>query len=131
MDSDVPQVFNWVKARSKCTPARQFYLLAEQVDSDVTTINTLNLQSLEWTFTRQNGKIIVSRLFQGQPETAVVFIETKDAIVVKRSCQGNYTLLFEAIPHVLDESGCKLEIANVPVKIWQVSQRALEHLFFG
>ena len=126
-----PSSFKWVEARNKCNADLCFDLLVEQVESDVESINNLKARSNKaWTFTRQNGKVIVALSVDGFHDSSIVFTLSKEAIAVKLSVNSNYTPLFEAIPHLLDDTRCKLEIDSIPVEIWQVSRRALEQLFF-
>ena len=128
-----PVSFNWVEARSNCTTGLHFNLLAEQVESDVEHMNRLTkTNNTVWMFNRQNGKIIVHRSVDGLADCSVVFTHSEADIAVKRSDHhGNTTALFQAIPHLLGDQRCTLEIDTAPVEIWQVSRRALESLFFG
>ena len=85
-----------------------------------------------WIFNRQNGKIIVQRSVDGFADCSIIFTHSKADIAVKRSDHdGNATALFQAIPHLLADRRCTLEIDTAPVEIWQVSRRALDSLFFG
>ena len=132
--------FNWVEARSLCTPTLQFDLLAEEVTSNVAYINQSDSRNGNVTFTvtfnrKLNGKlheIIVARCRENIPDASIVFRLSQEAIVITRPDRhGHHTPLFEAIPRLLDDTSGKLEMDHVPVEIWQVSRRALERLFFG
>ena len=127
-----PSSFKWVEARSNCTTGLHFNFLAEQVESDVEDMNRLTKAgNTVWMFSRQNGKIIVQRSVDGFADCSVVFTHSEANIAVKRSDRnGNATALFQAIPNLLGDRRCTLEIDTAPVEIWQVSRRALERLFF-
>ena len=127
-----PRSFNWVEARSKCTPELQFQLLEEQVQSDVEAFQKLASQSRYCTLDRTHEKLIISRSMNGIPDSSVVCQLSKEAIsFTRKDATGNRTLLFTAIPHLLDDLGCQLEVDGVPLALWQVSRRAFEGLFFG
>ena len=122
-----PSSFKWVEERNKCNTVLCFDLLVEQVRSDVESINALKASSnKEWTFTRQNGKVIVALSVDGCHDSSIVFTLSKEAIAVKLSANDTYTPLFEAIPHLLDDTRCKLEIDSIPVRSGEKGDRIVQ-----
>jgi hypothetical protein len=129
--------FNWVAARSECSLDRQFRILAELVDSDVKVANGLNKRGIEFEINLDvKDKIIVLRKrdIVGHVETSVIVFELEqDKITVKdRTDRSNLPgqMLFNATPSLNEEGECLLEVSGVPLKLWQVSRKALDGLFF-
>lgn len=130
MDS-IPTSFDWVAARAKCSLGAVFAALAEVIDSDVKNANALPLRSgVSFMIERPvNRKVIVSR--QDGPDfvAGVVFELTQQGIAV-RVADARQVVLFTAKPSMLADGRCLLEVDGQSLELWQVSQKALESLFF-
>ena len=107
------------------------------MDSDVKTANALNRRGVKFKLnTEATGKIIVLRerdLGGFNESMAIVFELLPDKIAVTERRGPGFTegALFCAAPGLNQEGECLLEIDGQPLKLWQVSRKALENLFFG
>lgn len=120
---------DWVKARSACSSKRVFETLYEVVESDVKSANALNNLAAKFHVTHHHKKIIVSREEEdGDAVTNIVFELSPGAITVK---QGPDKPLFSARPRLSETGECLLEVDGTLYQLWQVSQKALEDLFFA
>ena len=124
---NIPQKFDWVTARVNCNCDTLFGFLAETVESDVEAMNQHTDGERFLCRTDQD------RLIVAIGKSRVVFRKQTDRIVVTAIDQmGNDTQLFTALPHLLSNGSCKMEIqTDEPLELWQVSRRAVEFLFFG
>jgi hypothetical protein len=127
--------FDWVKARSKCSLESVFQTLREVLDSDVKSVNGLNRVGV--TFALNNSatnKLIISRerdyggLSGGE---TVVFELLPNEIRVRDGRTEKH--FFSAKPVLNQEGECLLEVTGElePQRLWQVSRKALDDLFFG
>ena len=99
--------------------------------------NGLNKRGIEFEINLEvKDKIIVLRKrdIVGHVETSAIVFELEgDRITVKdRTDRSNLAgqLLFHAKPDLNQEGECLLEVDGVPLKLWQVSRKALDGLFF-
>jgi hypothetical protein len=132
--NEVPKNFDWVQARSKCSLNGVFDILGEVLDSDVKSANALGRPNARFTFSREAGKeFIVGRqidVSSVQPSTySVAFELTPDGISVKEVRPEKN--LFSATPNFTLDGECLLAVNGEPMQLWQVSQMALEKVFFG
>jgi hypothetical protein len=127
---------DWVKARSNCSLARIFQTLAEVVDSDVQSVNSLARERVSFHInTQATDKIIVTRDREkgvAHDIRTIVFQLTNFSITATaKGPTGEATGMFSAVPN-LDENGeCLLVVSGDPFRLWQVSRKALEELFFN
>lgn len=137
---EIPKVFDWVKARSECSLRHVFLQLAEVVDSDVKSIvrqssREQGISRAKFTLDRvSEDKFIVVKTwndFGAEQGESVVFELIKQGIAAKLGRAGKQ--LFVARPALTKTGDCKLRIEGEPepLELWQVSQKALEDLFFG
>ena len=128
INTEVPQMFDWVKAREKCTTHELYERLFHRVDVDCKSYEKINPERIN--FGKEQDRFWVSRKEKG---IVIVFYRKEECITVtSKDAQENETTLFEVKPHLFDDVGCKFEIKNdKPLEAWQVSRRALEDLFFG
>jgi hypothetical protein len=136
MDESVPSVFDWVTARSQCSLKALFRLLVEVVESDTAVARGLTPQAREVKVNRlTEQKIFVSvlRTFGGFPESSGVVLElqSNELVVTAVSPEGSDKALFTGSPRLWPDGHCRFEVNGHPLELWQVSQRALEHLFFS
>ena len=132
---ETPRSFDWVKARSNCTPAMLFEHLSEVVQANTTSYenNMAARTERRFEFRQENGRFWVSGSRAGEPFAGVSFQRCANDIKVKKGKQGEMlTPYFTVKPFIMDGC-CKLKIDNEPqaLELWQVSQRALEDLFFS
>jgi hypothetical protein len=129
--------FNWVHARSECGLPRVFQILSEVIGSDVKAANALNRRGVKFQFTTEAaGKILAvrDRDFGGFNEIMVIVIELASGkITVSRRVPNKASdePLFYAVPGLNEEGECLLEVDGKSLKLWQVSRKALDDLFFG
>jgi len=119
---------DWVTARSVCSLNRVFQTLYEVIDSDVKTANGLRLQGVGFHASFQHKKVVVTREENDDAVRAVVFELTPVSIVVR---EGKSKELFSAKPRLSDTGECMLEVDGQLYQLWQISQKALEDLFFA
>jgi hypothetical protein len=132
--STVPQDFNWVKARAKCTIASIFSALHRGAEEDVAEANVIKMEQFSGyaapplaVATNNRGNHFVVHE-EGNIETAVKFTLTRDHIMIAVG-GTQYTVTVT----LSDEGRCKLRV-NVEEQTyeqWQVRKRVLEELFFG
>jgi hypothetical protein len=137
MDESVPAVFDWVTARSKCSLKALFRLLVEVVESDTAVARGgLVPHAVEVKVNRlTEQKILVSvlRTVSGFAESSGVMLElqSSDLVVTAVSPGGaSDKALFTGSARLWPDGQCRFEVNGHPLELWQVSQRALEHLFF-
>lgn len=127
--------FDWVTARSECSLKRVFMILAEVIDSDVKAANELKIQRTQFAVNRDGAdKVIVirSRQMGGEEIDTVTFQLRGDRIVVyPADARGPRPPLFSASASLNQDGECFVEVDGQPLKLWQVSRKALEDLFFG
>jgi hypothetical protein len=129
--------FNWVHARANCSLEGVFHILSEIVDSDVKQANALRRQGVKFSLnTEATSKIMVIRdrdLGGTKETTGVIFELLPDTISVTRKKHGALTedSLFSAVPSLNEDGECLMEVKGKPLKLWQMSRKALENLFFG
>ena len=128
---------NWVFDRAKCTVDLAFRALAEIIDRDVDEANALPDDIREgYTFEverKDEGlrcRIQVSRvppLHSRGYKTAFVLFEKSERCIQITGDHGG----FKVLPLWNREAAtCELQIEGVQHQAWQVSQRALDRLFF-
>jgi hypothetical protein len=131
---------NWVKARAGCSLKALFQLLAEVVDSDVKSVNLLDRRDVQFSLNAETThKLIVSRTrnLAGFPESCfVVFdldLQSNEITAQYKTAMGQPRPLLKAKPDFTPEGECRVRIVGdpEPQKLWQLSRRALEDLFFG
>ncbi len=128
---EVPQVFDWVTARSKCSVQVMFTLLMETIDCDVKATQALSGMRIEFNPVAK-GKTVVARLTPENVAVAtIIFESTKKGVLVSRGGPARKEELFTAIPSMQADGRCRYEVNEAPLELWQVSRRALEPVFFG
>jgi hypothetical protein len=130
----VPKILDWVSARAECSVDQLFTLLMTVVEADVKTMTTRTAPSTTiFSFHRvTETTVVVSKVWREGPlrhEDGVRFEKT--AAGIKVDGQRNEQLSFVAKPSLHVSGVCRLEVADQPLELWQVSRRALEPLFFG
>lgn len=133
IDPKTPAKRDWIAARATCSIGHLWAVLLEAVDSDVKSADS---RADEQTRFRKNSpnvdKLIVIRerdMGGIIEDDGIVFERLPDGIAVKES--HSQKRRFTATPTVDVISGdCLFLVENQPMYAWQVSQRALESLFF-
>jgi hypothetical protein len=115
--------FDWVTARSECSLKGVFRVLAEVIKTDAQKAS--NAVGRTFGVTEQDTKIIVSCKEDG---LNVVFELVGGEIRVRK---GTDRIMFSARPTLDDEGNCLLQIEDTRLRLWQVSRRGLEDLFFA
>src|ERR1700730_4960936 len=131
--------FDWVKERSECSLERVFHLFAEVVDSDVKSANALKRGGAKFQVKSQAiGKIMVMRTrpVGSTAEMAGVTFELMENhinVSKRRSKSTEAEAFFSFFPSLNLEGEClvRVEGESEMLKLWQVSRKALEDLFFG
>ena len=136
MDDHTPPP-NWVSDQAKCTVDLAFRALAEIIDRDVKEANALSDDIRQgYTFSiERNGeglryRIQVSSVVpphsRGYKTTSVLFEKSERHIRVTGDYgEFNVSPMWNAIT-----ATCELQIDGVRHRVWQISQKALDHLFF-
>lgn len=133
---EVPKTLDWVAERAKCSLAALFLALAELIDSDVKSVNSLGRADARFSFEQPaRGKLVVlrERNLGGLHDVDSVVLElTRSAITVTaKDSRGGGNALFSAVPSFNQQGECLLRVGHDDLRLWQVSRRALEDLFFG
>ena len=126
---------NWVRARAECTRESVFDALYKQAQEDVDEANAICLAGDGRRFVVKEDAVpntaaafSVKRCFGNDCDASVLFQRFDLEIRITRSNNG----LFNVRPQWNSRDlSCDLYIGERPHKVWQVSQAALEPLFFG
>ena len=125
--------FDWVSARSECSPDKVLLILQSQSVSDVEKRNAIlsaaELQyGISYTMSHGKGAFKVARtgLVDQQIDSAL-FTQTADGISV--SYKDN-RLTFAGTLTLSNEGECKLRVGDTEYSFWQFRKLALEPLFF-
>ena len=133
--NEIPEKFDWVSARGKCSLSLVFLRLREVVESDTNKANELKRQGISFQFRADSEeKFLVGRTvtLSGIPEgEAVVFRLMPNEIQVRHAKSENVTM--SAKVHLDGDGNCLLvpNGGSEPLRLWQFSRKALEDLFFG
>jgi hypothetical protein len=135
-----PETFDWVAARAECSLSRAFQILREMVDSNVKTANRVRSPDATFELKAIQGDspkfmVIRKRDLSGAAEFSNVTFELSDhAIQAKKSAgphQADQKPILSATPSFTLDGECIFDVAGRSLKLWQISQIALEGLFFG
>lgn len=132
---EIPKTLNWVKARSECTLDQMYARLKEQVAGDVEEMKRTPrgarsafalTVSGEHRFTA--SKQWSDGVFSGGD--GVAFVLTRSTIEIKWARSED--LLFSVTPLFCADGACRFRAndSEAELEMWQVSQKALEALFF-
>ena len=127
--------FDWVTARSECSLNRFFDLLRERIDTDVKKINELNRRGIKFTLNTDISadKLIVSRERDCgaiAEHLAIVFERHENSISIRKRAAQIDEALFDGAPTMNEHGECVFTVGDDSLRIWQVSRKALESLFF-
>jgi hypothetical protein len=132
----VPEAFDWVKARAKCSLRHLLTVLAEAVNADLDSARKLEMRDVNLTPSwPSENKFMVSRidyLSDGEKSRSVVFELMKGEIKV-RHATPEQTLIMSVTPALTAECKCMFEIKGKTglFYAWQISRSALEELIFN
>ncbi len=132
---EIPKNLDWVKARSSCSLKAVFDSLSQIIANDVKSVQALNRPGVSFDLSKSSDdQITVTRTVDsdGETETVSVVFELRATDIVAVLPHKSKTLFYAHA--VLDEAGeCLIEIEGDPdlKRPWQVSQKALDDLFFG
>jgi hypothetical protein len=120
--------FDWVTARSACSPPKVFKELRLQVEEDVKTRNGLRPDNSPYEFSvAENGPDFTVTLEAKDVRRSVTFSLAEHAISVR----DNRGEMFEVTLTFDDDGQCRLNVNKNQLDLWQVRRRALEELLFG
>ena len=131
---------NWVEQRAKCNVANALSALADEVCRDVEQANrVLDLGEREFQVERTSEGLWVT--FAAPPNSAgmsqptVLIRPGPESISVYADPRNGFSqmsLMFEIAP-IWDRktASCCMKVGNETLVPWQISQRALEDLFFN
>ncbi len=127
----IPEIFDWVTARAKCSIDRMFALLVETVDSDVKAIKAAGSDGGGFELNRvsQSKVVVIRNDATGQTIEGVVLEKTRNDIQIRKS-------EIHAKPYIVakvtlgPDGRCRFEVEGETLEPWQVSRRALEDFFF-
>lgn len=133
--NNIPQEFNWVKARAACSVATVFSELFHGVEQDVQEANQ-NKQEVFVGYPREDFIVranqvgnVFSVWENGNTRTEIKFFRRDKEHIVVSTHEGNTVITL-----TIDDAGrCKLRIndEDEALEQWQVRRRLLEPLFFG
>jgi len=119
--------FDWVTARSVCSPAKLFQKLTLEVEQDVKTRQASLPAGCGYGFDfNSNGGSIGVGINGNRLCRMVTFELTEWGIVVRH----DQTLLFEAKLTLNDDGECRLKVDGKEYQSWQFRKLALEGFFF-
>ena len=126
------QDFDWVKARSACSPFGVFTKLRVQLESDVAARNAVREERKEsnmvsFFLDSAPDRLLVRR--EGNNVSASVeFRWTQTGIAVRND---HSAVILEGILTLNDDAECRLRVGRDELTFWQFRRRALEDLFFS
>jgi hypothetical protein len=129
--------FDWVKARTECSPAAVFERLKISIRSDADArTKTLVQSNANYGFSAvSEGRTIsvylqMSRSIAPEQDAhrSVVFTLTADGINVK---DGNDRLICDATLTFDNDGDCRLKCGDEELELWQFRKRTLEDLPFS
>src|ERR1700722_6850572 len=131
--------FNWVKERSLCSLECVFQIFGEVVDSDVKSSNALNREGVKFEIkTPAHNKLMVIRshaVGHSAEMAGITFELLGDRISVQKRKRGSTEEipLFSFAPSLNLDGECLVRVdgESEMLKLWQVSMKALEDLFFA
>jgi hypothetical protein len=129
---EIPDKFEWVKARSECLLPTVFKELEQGVREDVDAAQSLvpPRSELKFSFakaaTRSFSAVRVDDPMRGISRS-VDFLCAKDKI----EAYDNSQLLYSASLTLNNEGKCRLLVEHKELTQWQFRRMALEKLFFG
>jgi len=126
----IPQNFDWVNARAKCSAEVVFTQLLAGVKSDVALIEQVRKMEPGTGFHVQPitaKRFEVFRIGTTNPTVAFFHVDDKK-IEIEDGGKGTTYAATLTINH---EGRCKLRIGDEELEQWQVRHMALEALFFG
>jgi hypothetical protein len=125
---DEKSEFQWVNARSACSPDRVFQTLKAEVQRDVEERKAIpNDANAHRFYFEPLGDTFTAGL-EGESTRTVTFSQDADKIVATNS---SGIALFNATLTINNEGQCRLKYRDVEYTNWQLRKMALEELFFG
>ncbi len=128
----IPSDFDWVEARSRCTPLQVFDKLRLQTKDDVEKRNTLRTVNEKdrylFTFNTQNRRFWVTVEGYEVEDKGVVFSPSAVGIDVRDLHRD--ILLLQGVLTLSNDGECKLKIGEVEHTFWQFRKLALEDVLF-
>lgn len=133
----IPETWDWVQHRAKCSIREMFMLLIERIESDVAEVGKLNPgESVQFSLKRvaDTKAVVVRRDSEAGYIThrAVIFeIRGGELVVAKREPDRAEQDMFTAAPMFGADGRCRFQVVGgSALELWQVSHRALDGLFF-
>jgi len=120
--------YDWVTARFGCSSSNAFQTLAEMVKVEVSTANELLSPERVFLVNVHPKEIIVVRTHPKERVATIVFEFSSTDISVR---SGDKQPFLRAVPSLHADGECMFEVEGHSLKLWQVSRKALEQLFFG
>jgi hypothetical protein len=126
----LPQDFDWVSARTKCSALNVFQQLKQEAQQNTETLRAAarergDPQSVEFIDQGSGSFLVMGRIFAG--EIGVRFILAQDEI----SAEGHRVAVnLTATLTLSDDGECRLSVGSEHLDRWQFLKRALEPLFF-
>src|SRR5258708_5596645 len=129
----VPQELDWVSKRATCTIGHVFNKLCNEIEGDVSTINTargLSEGNVFLASMSQSGFSIVVGQSNRVPRRVAVIGIDENRITVEQKWNGGEQ--WGVTVGLNDEGRCTLRLEDsTELEQWQFRKRALEGLFFG
>jgi len=130
----IPKTYDWVSALATCSFDKQFDALLEVIEFDVNAANLLGTSGGRLSFYHDPAKaqkVIVSCDRVVAFDKVIFELATGAIVVTSRDSAGKETKRFSAKPTFNVQGECLLNVEGEDLRIWQVSRKALEDLFFG
>jgi hypothetical protein len=96
--------------------------------SDAKIAGELRKDGVSFRVQPYHDKFVVTRVVDDDDEGKNVVFELSSGVIAVR--EGPNRALFAARPRLSDEGECLLEVDGHLLRLWQISQKALEDLFF-
>jgi hypothetical protein len=131
VNQNIPEIFDWVSERAKCTPFKVFERLRLQVREDMDKRNLLPAETgvllRKFSFQEDGNWFAVVYCPYGTNQ-GIRFSINENGVVVKDIESRN--VLHEGILTISDDGGCRLKVGGTEYNLWQFRKLALHELFF-
>ena len=131
MNQNIPNTFDWVTERAKCTPFKVFEALRSQVEEDMNRRNRLPVESgvLPGSYIFQQDAQWFAVIHSPNRVAAGVSFHITECGVLVRDVETR-TDLFEGVLTISDDGLCRLKVGEREYDFWQFRKRALQEMFF-
>jgi hypothetical protein len=132
MSQDIPtEDFDWISARSACSPSQIFQKLRLQIENDVKKRIEImtDTEKAKCRFFTDYDPGRLSVMVEGERLNEGVIFSRSPAGVEVRDSESN-SLIHEGILTLSNDGHCRLKVGDVEYDLWQFRKLSLENVLF-